>query len=91
MISQAHSFHPACRCGQGAAKNKQEGKFCAEYKSGSKCFRSLKGCAAMCGCRNCANPYMECEYKEKMKYHQESRHEISAESIRNLLRQGEIS
>lgn len=49
--------NPGCRCGQGGAKNKQNRLFCAEYKSGCKCFRSLKGCTAMCGCYNCANTY----------------------------------
>ncbi len=55
--SNAHVSHPACRCGQGGAKNKQNRQFCAEYKSGCKCFRSLQGCTMVCGCRNCANPY----------------------------------
>ena len=55
--SNAQISNPACRCGQGGAKNKQDRQFCAEYKSGCKCFRNLKGCIARCGCRNCANPY----------------------------------
>ena len=33
-----------CRCGQGGAKNKQTRSFCAQYKSGCKCFQNLKGC-----------------------------------------------
>jgi hypothetical protein len=55
--SEAHNSPATCRCGQGAAKNKQNRQFCAEYKSGCKCFRSFKGCSVECGCRNCANPY----------------------------------
>ena len=46
-----------CRCGQGGAKNKQTRTFCAQYKSGCKCFQNLKGCTSACGCYNCANTY----------------------------------
>ena len=88
--SKAHSFHPACRCGQGAAKNKQERKFCAEYKSGCKCFRSLKGCAAMCGCRNCANPYGvrvqgENEISSGIQARKRRKHTKSPETGRNFM------
>jgi hypothetical protein len=55
--SEAHNSPATCRCGQGAAKNKQNRQFCAEYKFGCKCFHSFKGCSVECGCRNCANPY----------------------------------
>lgn len=49
--------HLVCRCGQGGAKNKQNRKFCAEYKSGCKCFQNLTGWTPACGCYNCANTY----------------------------------
>jgi hypothetical protein len=38
--SNAQISHPACRCGQGGAKNKQDRQFCAEHKSGCKCFET---------------------------------------------------
>ena len=53
--SKDQNYPTACRCGQRAAKNKHVRKFCVEYNSGCKCFRSLEGCRVMCGCRNCAN------------------------------------
>ena len=88
--SDPHNYHTACRCGQGAAKNKQVRKFCAEYKSSCKCFRSLKGCTVMCGCRKCANPYgiriqAENEMSSGTQERKRRKHTKSPETGRNFL------
>ena len=87
--SKAHSFHPACRCGQGAVKINRNENTVQSTSLVVNAFAVQKA-AQLCVVAEIVLIRMECEYKEKMKYHQESRHE-SAESIRNLVRQGEIS
>ena len=97
MPSAEISSQQTCRCGKGAAKNKQDRQFCSEYKSGCKCFQNLKSCTSACACFNCGNTFGpkpnddKKHDKEKNKISRKRRkHTAEKESGRHfMLRRGE--